>query len=178
MSGIRVIQSYHRELKAAARFERESDDYKVKALELVKIEAMFIPIIILLVGLSTVLTVYIGGMQVIEGKLELGHIFQFVFYVNLLTWPFASVGWVTSLVQKAEASMQRILNFLDSEPEISSPDELDGGEVLDENLGLAFENVSYTYPETGIEAIKGLSFKVVTGENRGNYWKDWFWKVL
>ena len=92
----------------------------MKALELVKIEAMFIPIIILLVGLSTVLTVYIGGMQVIEGKLELGHIFQFVFYVNLLTWPFASVGWVTSLVQKAEASMQRILNFLDSEPEISS----------------------------------------------------------
>ena len=164
MSGIRVIQSYHRELKAAARFERESDDYKVKALELVKIEAMFIPIIILLVGLSTVLTVYIGGMQVIEGKLELGHIFQFVFYVNLLTWPFASVGWVTSLVQKAEASMQRILNFLDSEPEISSPDELDGVEVLDENLGLAFENVSYTYPETGIEAIKGLSFKLPPGK--------------
>ena len=79
MSGIRVIQSYHRELKASARFERESDDYKEKALELVKIEAMFSPIIILLVGMSTVLTVYIGGVQVIEGKLELGHIFQFVF---------------------------------------------------------------------------------------------------
>lgn len=162
MSGIRVIQSYHRELKAASRFERESDDYKVKALELVKIEAMFIPIIILLVGLSTVLTVYVGGVQVIEGHLELGHIFQFVFYVNLLTWPFASVGWVTSLVQKAEASMQRILNFLESEPDITSPNELTG--KLDDSLGIEFKNVSYTYPETGIQAIKDLSFKLEPGE--------------
>ena len=162
MSGIRVIQSYHRELKAASRFERESDDYKVKALELVKIEAMFTPIIILLVGLSTVLTVYVGGVQVIEGHLELGHIFQFVFYVNLLTWPFASVGWVTSLVQKAEASMQRILNFLESEPDITSPNELTG--KLDDSLGIEFKNVSYTYPETGIQAIEDLSFKLEPGE--------------
>lgn len=162
MSGIRVIQSYHRELKAAARFERESDDYKVKALELVKIEAMFSPLIILLVGLSTVLTVYVGGVQVIEGNLELGHIFQFVFYVNLLTWPFASVGWVTSLVQKAEASMQRILNFLESEPGITSPETLSG--ELDRTKGIEFENVSYTYPETGIEAISGLSFELKPGE--------------
>lgn len=164
MSGIRVIQSYHRELKAAARFERESDDYKVKALELVKVEAMFTPIIILLVGLSTVLTVYIGGVQVIEGNLELGHIFQFVFYVNLLTWPFASVGWVTSLVQKAEASMQRILNFLESEPEINSPTELAEGLSIDGTKGISFENVSYTYPETGIVALLGLNFNLKPGK--------------
>jgi len=164
MSGIRVIQSYHRELKAAARFERESDDYKVKALELVKVEAMFTPIIILLVGLSTVLTVYIGGVQVIEGNLELGHIFQFVFYVNLLTWPFASVGWVTSLVQKAEASMQRILNFIESEPEINSPTELAEGLSIDASKGISFENVSYTYPETGIVALLGLNFNLKPGK--------------
>jgi len=164
MSGIRVIQSYHRELKASVRFERESDDYKEKALELVKIEAMFSPIIILLVGLSTLLTVYIGGVQVIEGKLELGHIFQFVFYVNLLTWPFASVGWVTSLVQKAEASMQRILNFLESIPEVQSPDKLQTGLTLNKAQGLRFENVCYTYPETGIESLKNLSFKLNPGE--------------
>ena len=135
---------------------------QVKALELVKIEAMFSPLIILLVGLSTVLTVYVGGVQVIEGNLELGHIFQFVFYVNLLTWPFASVGWVTSLVQKAEASMQRILNFLESEPGITSPETLSG--ELDRTKGIEFENVSYTYPETGIEAISGLSFELKPGE--------------
>ena len=165
MSGIRVIQSYHRELKASARFERESNDYKEKALKLVKIEAMFSPIIILLVGLSTVLTVYIGGIQVIEGKLELGHIFQFVFYVNLLTWPFASVGWVTSLVQKAEASMRRILTFLESIPEIQSPDKLQTGLTPKKSQGLSFKNVCYTYPETGIEALKNLSFKLNPGEN-------------
>lgn len=164
MSGIRVIQSYHREIKAAARFERESDDYKVKALKLVKVEAMFIPLIILLVGLSTVLTVYVGGVQVIEGKLELGHIFQFVFYVNLLTWPFASVGWVTSLVQKAEASMQRSLNFLECEPEIVSPTELDESLTLDSSKGISFENVSYTYPETGIQALSDLNFSLNPGQ--------------
>jgi ATP-binding cassette subfamily B protein len=165
MSGIRVIQSYHRELKAAARFEKESDKFKVKALNLVKVEAMFIPLIILLVGLSTVLTVYVGGVQVIEGKLELGHIFQFIFYVNLLTWPFASVGWVTSLVQKAEASMERILKFLDTESEITSPEGLMGKSpdfVPDE--GIRFTDVTYTYPETGITAISDLSFNLRPGQ--------------
>lgn len=162
ISGIRVLQSYHREFKAATRFEKESDKYKEKALNLVKVESMFIPLVILLVGLSTVLTVYVGGMQVINGKLELGHIFQFIFYVNILTWPFASVGWVTSLVQKAEASMARILNFLDSKPSISDSSE----DFTDptKNSGLTFNNVSYTYPDTGIEALKNISFDLKPGQ--------------
>jgi ATP-binding cassette subfamily B multidrug efflux pump len=163
MSGIRVIQSYHRELMAAARFEKESDKYKVKALRLVKVEAMFIPLIILLVGLSTVLTVYVGGVQVIEGKLELGHIFQFIFYVNLLTWPFASVGWVTSLVQKAEASMQRILNFLETESEIKSSGASINSSHIVPDEGIRFNDVGYTYTETGITAISGLSFNLPPG---------------
>ena len=162
ISGIRVLQSYHREFKAATRFEKESDKYKEKALNLVKVESMFIPLVILLVGLSTVLTVYVGGMQVINGKLELGHIFQFIFYVNILTWPFASVGWVTSLVQKAEASMARILNFLDSKPSISDSSE-DFTDPI-KNSGLTFNNVSYTYPDTGIEALKNISFDLKPGQ--------------
>ena len=125
---------------------------------------MFAPIIILLVGLSTVLTVYVGGLSVIEGRLELGHIFQFVFYVNLLTWPFASVGWVTSLVQKAEASMKRILKFLNSEPEITSPDSVSPELLRSNEKGIIFKSVSYTYPETGIKAITDLSMELSPGK--------------
>jgi ATP-binding cassette subfamily B protein len=101
VAGIRVLKAFGQEAPAEERFRTASDRYKQRALDLVRTEALFGPIIVLLVGLSTILTVYIGGLRVVAGELELGHIFQFVFYVNLLTWPFASVGWVTSLVQKA-----------------------------------------------------------------------------
>jgi len=169
MSGIRVLKSYAREAKSADRFELESEEYKSHVLKLVKVEALFMPLIILLVGLSTVLTVYVGGLRVMDGYLELGHIFQFIFYVNLLTWPFASVGWVTSLVQKAEASMMRILDFLDTEPQIVSESGVEDG--MDSNFegdynsnsGLVFNNVGYTYPETGIKALKGLNFELKSG---------------
>lgn len=166
MAGIRVLQSFHREAPAAQHFERESDAYKVRALDLVKVEAMFMPLIVLLVGMSTMLTIYVGGQRVAAGVLELGHVFQFVFYVNLLTWPFASVGWVTSLVQKAEASMARILDFLHATPDVANPEE---GRTapLTSRGGLAFDNVSWTYPETGIQAIQGLSFRLNPGETLG-----------
>ena len=134
---------------------------------MVKVEAMFTPLIVLLVGLSTILTVYVGGLRVASGHLELGHIFQFVFYVNLLTWPFASVGWVTSLVQKAEASMARILDFLHAQPTVVDPE--DGGRKssLSQAPSLSFEGVSWTYPETGIQALKDLHFKLNPGETLG-----------
>ena len=169
MSGIRVLKSYAREAKSATRFELESDEYKSHVLKLVKVEALFMPLIILLVGLSIVLTVYVGGLRVMDGHLELGHIFQFIFYVNLLTWPFASVGWVTSLVQKAEASMMRILDFLDTEPQIVSESGVEDGmdsnfeRDYNSNSGLVFNNVGYTYPETGIKALKGLNFELKSG---------------
>ena len=121
IAGMRVLKSFHRERASAARFDVETDLYKMRVLDLVKVEAMFMPLIVLLVGLSTILTVYVGGHRVANGDLDLGHIFQFVFYVNLLTWPFASVGWVTSLVQKAEASMARILAFPRCETDRQSP---------------------------------------------------------
>ena len=160
MSGIRVLKAYHREEYSTQNFQSESDGYKVKVLDLVKIEALFMPIIVLLVGLSTILTIYIGGMKVINGQLALGAIFQFVFYVNMLTWPFASVGWVTSLVQKAEASQARINEFLDEVPEIMN--EADGrSEIKGE---ITFDRVGFTYPESGTAALKDVSFTIHPGE--------------
>lgn len=160
MSGIRVLKAYHREEYSTQNFQSESDGYKVKVLNLVKIEALFMPIIVLLVGLSTILTIYIGGMKVINGQLDLGAIFQFVFYVNMLTWPFASVGWVTSLVQKAEASQARINEFLDEVPEIMN--EADGrSEIKGE---ITFDRVGFTYPESGTAALKDVSFTIHPGE--------------
>lgn len=164
IAGIRVLKSFQREKDASQRFAGIADDYKNSVLRLVKTEALFMPIIVLLVGLSTILTVYVGGLRVISGELEVGHIFQFVFYVNLLTWPFASVGWVTSLVQKAEASMRRINAFMEAEPAIQAPDELAQGLEPAPNEGLTFDRVSFTYPETGIEAVKNLSFQLIPGK--------------
>jgi len=161
IGGIRILQSFHREADAAMRFTEASEIYKTERLRLVKTEAMFMPIIVLLVGLSTILTIYIGGLRVIDGALELGHIFQFVFYVNLLTWPFASVGWVTSLVQKAEASMSRINEFM-----LAEPDVLSGSRTgdADPEVHMVFDHVGYVYPETGIEAVRDLSFELRPGK--------------
>lgn len=164
IAGIRVLKSFQREKDASQRFAGIADDYKNSVLRLVKTEALFMPIIVLLVGLSTILTVYVGGLRVISGELEVGHIFQFVFYVNLLTWPFASVGWVTSLVQKAEASMRRINAFMEAEPAIQAPEKLAKGLEPAPNEGLTFDRVSFTYPETGIEAVKNLSFQLIPGK--------------
>ena len=161
IAGIRILQSFHREEDAAERFTDASDAYKTERLRLVKTEAMFMPIIVLLVGLSTILTIYVGGLRVIAGELELGHIFQFVFYVNLLTWPFASVGWVTSLVQKAEASMQRINAFMLAEPDVVSGDAT--SPVSPEDWTLRFKDVHFTYPDTGIRALQGVSFDLTPG---------------
>lgn len=160
ISGIRVLKAYTREDSRKEQFKDECDIYKFNILKLVKIEALFMPIIVLLVGLSTILTIYIGGLKVIEGTLALGDIFAFVFYVNLLTWPFASVGWVTSLVQKAEASMKRINEFLETEPEIENL--VDSGSKLEGEI--EFDNVSFVYPDSGIQALKNVSFKIEKGK--------------
>ena len=167
IAGIRVLKSFNRERDAAERFDDETAAYKVRVLDLVKVEAMFMPLIVLLVGLSTILTIYVGGQRVVGGHLELGHIFQFVFYVNLLTWPFASVGWVTSLVQKAEASMNRILDFLDATPAVTSPDTGGRTDGLSAAPALEFDRVSWTYPDTGIQALNNVSFTLHAGETLG-----------
>ena len=161
MSGIRVLKAFGREKYYTEVFSQESDDYKKKQLELVKADSLFMPVIAILVGLSTILTVYVGSNKVIEGGITYGVIVQFVFYVNQLTWPFASVGWVTSLVQKAEASQARVNEFLATEPEISNresdkPTNIEG--VIE------FKNVNFTYPDSGVEALKNVSFSIQKGE--------------
>ena len=161
-AGIRVLVAHRREARAEARFAAEADLYKTRTLDLVKVDALFMPIIVMLVGLSTILTIYVGGLRVLDGDLELGHIFQFVFYVNLLTWPFASIGWVTSLVQKASASQARINAFLDVDPDIASPEHPVA--VADIEGRISFRNVSLTYPDSGIQALRDISFELDPGQ--------------
>jgi ATP-binding cassette subfamily B multidrug efflux pump len=160
ISGIRVLKAYTREESLKDQFKEECDLYKFNILKLVKVEALFMPIIVLLVGLSTILTIYIGGLKVIEGSLALGDIFAFVFYVNLLTWPFASVGWVTSLVQKAEASMKRINEFLETVPEIENKTE----EHREVRGDIEFKDVTFVYPDSGIKALDKVSFSIHQGQ--------------
>lgn len=160
ISGIRVLKAFRKENYFNTKFKNESDEYKIRQLELVKADALFMPVIALLVGLSTILTIYIGSNKVIAGELSYGVIVQFVFYVNQLTWPFASVGWVTSLVQKAEASQARINEFLHTPSAITN---VSNAPIL--NLGeIQLKNVSFTYPDTGIEAIRNVSFSIKTGK--------------
>lgn len=161
-SGIRVFKAYHRESSAREKFKDGSDEYRFKALSLAKTNALFMPAIILLIGLSTVLTLYIGGMKVIngEGGITVGDIAKFVIYVNMLTWPFASVGWVTSLVQQASASMKRINEFLEASPKVISAVE---GQKVDLKGNIRFEHVSFHYPDTGIQALDDVSFEIPAG---------------
>lgn len=160
-SGIRVLKAYGREKSQQDLFDNESEMYKVSSLSLVKVNALFMPAIILLIGLSTIITIYFGSLKVIDGEggLTIGNIAEFVIYVNMMTWPFAATGWVTSLVQRAAASQERINEFLKSQPEIRSGSTKQAieGEV-------EFEEVSFTYPDTGIQALNKVSFKIPKGK--------------
>ena len=159
-SGIRVLKAFNRQKSSQVNFEKACNTYKVLSLKQVKVDALFMPSIILLIGLSTIITIYVGGIKAIEGEITIGNIAEFVIYVNMLTWPFASVGWVTSLVQQAAASQERINEFLHTEPEIvnqSNADDQVGGKIQ-------FKNVFFTYPDSGIKAIQDLSFTIHQGE--------------
>ncbi|HYG17707.1 MAG TPA: ABC transporter ATP-binding protein [Ohtaekwangia sp.] len=160
-SGIRVLKSFNREQESISKFEKESDDYRKESLKLTKVQSLFFPIIMGLIGVSTILTVYAGSAEVISGNLRLGHIAEFIIYVNLLTWPVTSLGWTSSLVQRAEASQKRINEFLKTQTSIVSEKDLDReieGKV-------EFKNVTFTYPDTGITALKDISFVIQPGES-------------
>ena len=111
-SGIRVLKAYNRESYFQYNFKNETENYKRASLSLAFVNSFFLPAIVLLIGLSTILTIYIGGIKTINNEIDYGDILQFIFYINLLTWPFASIGWVTSLIQRAAASQKRINEFL------------------------------------------------------------------
>ncbi|MFZ9980405.1 MAG: ABC transporter ATP-binding protein [Cyclobacteriaceae bacterium] len=159
-SGIRVLKSFAREHDSVEKFRSESNEYKFQSLKLTKAQALFYPVMVGLIGISTILTVYIGSLEVIEGALTFGNIAEFVIYVNLLTWPVTLLGWTSSMVQRAEASQKRINSFLETRTDILS------GSVTEPISGkIEFRNVSFTYPDTGIKAIKNLSFMVMPGQS-------------
>lgn len=159
-SGIRIIKSYVREDYTRNMFEIQSNEYKKDSMSLVKVSALFYPTMLLLIGLSTILTIYIGGVQVMNGNITPGNIAEFIIYINQLTFPVTMLGWVTSLIQRAAASQKRINEFLDIPSDIQSTNQ----EEHKLNGNLSFNNVSFTYADTGIQALKNVSFEINSGE--------------
>ncbi|MCB0616295.1 MAG: ABC transporter ATP-binding protein [Phaeodactylibacter sp.] len=159
-SGIRVVKSYVQESAMVGFFAEQSDDYKAKSLNLARVDAFFYPLMILLIGASTVITVYVGGLQVVQGAITPGNIAEFVIYVNMLTWPVTAIGWIASIVQQAAASQKRINEFLNTQPEITNQEE-----AIEPIQGLIeFDEVDFTYPDTGIQALKKVSFRLEPGQ--------------
>lgn len=162
-SGIRVVKAYSRNSEVERKFTSSAEAYKTKNMRLVLVNSLFMPTIFLLIGLSTVLCIYIGGVLFFDIKITEGNIISFVFFVNLLTWPFASIGWVTSIIQRAGASQKRINEFLEVKPDIYNTNK----EPFDFKGEVEFKNVSYTYPNSGLESIRNVSFRFKAGESLG-----------
>ncbi|WP_400192693.1 ABC transporter ATP-binding protein [Hymenobacter sp. B81] len=158
-SGIRVLKSFVREQDSHRNFTAASDTYKAKSLDLNFVNALFFPLILFLVGISTLVTVWIGGQEVIRGTITVGTIAEFLIYVNLLTWPVTALGWTSSLVQRAEASQARINEFLHQQTDIVSRQNLRQPIKGD----IVFDRVSFTYPDTGIRALQDVSFRIQPG---------------
>ena len=166
-SGIRVIKSFTNEENTLKVFFNSCKDYTNRQIELIKIEAMFIPLIITLIGISTVLTIYIGGLEVFKENITTGNIAEFIIYVNMLAWPVASVGWVTSLIQRASASQERINEFLKISPEIKNTD----NSSVNLNSDIIFKKVSLVYSDTNIKALNNISFKIKNNKQIGIFGK-------
>ena len=160
-SGINVIKSYAIETNRTSGMVSISKESRNKNMSLVKVQAWFFPLMILLIGISNVLVIFIGGNQYINGQIELGVLAEFIIYVNMLTWPVATVGWVTSIVQQAEASQKRINEFLSQKPDIQ--DCIKATKKLS-NFNISFDNVNFIYDDTGVKALKNVSFKLQTGK--------------
>ncbi len=160
-SGIRVVKFFAKEKYIEKNYGIKVSDYQAKALDLAKTEASFFTIILFVIGVLNVVILYIGGQKYIAGELSVGKIADFFMYINILIWPFTMVGWITSVNQRADASMTRINEFLDQKSEIQNTNQNQypfAGEI-------EFKNVSYVYPNTGIKALENLSFKVNAGES-------------
>ncbi|MEQ9305423.1 MAG: ABC transporter ATP-binding protein, partial [Marinoscillum sp.] len=160
-SGIRVIKAFVREEEVAKNFETESDEYRDRSLKLAFVQALFMPLIMALIGLSVILTVWIGSIQVFNGEVSTGNIAEFIIYVNMLTWPVTALGWITSIIQRAAASQRRINEFLDTKTDIISEKDIE--REIDGHI--VFDDVSFTYPDSGIQALKNVSFEVRPGES-------------
>ncbi len=164
-TAIRLIKTFGKKLFASKRFDTKTEEYKGAANSLLKTDASFIPVMTVLVGLSTVLTICIGGILCIDGKISIGNIGEFVLYVNMLTWPFASVGWISSLIQRAAASQERINEFM---VEKTYRDKLHTGNTIENEFGsIVFENVNFNYAGSSRSALSNISFEVKKGKTLG-----------
>lgn len=162
-SGIRVLKSYGLENRFAGLFQNDLRLFKEKSLSMARADALFFPLTLLLIGLSTILTIYVGGLEVKAGRLTAGNIAEFVIYVNMLTWPVTSVGWVASIVQQAAASQKRINEILDAQPDFDTQH----GKKISLDGSLMFDQVTFAYPGSEIPAIKDISFKLKPGQTLG-----------
>ncbi|KJS06292.1 MAG: ABC transporter [Flavobacteriales bacterium BRH_c54] len=159
-SGIRIIKSFVKEDYFNKELNKQNENYRSLSMNLVRTNAYFAPTMLLLIGLSTIFTIYIGGQEYIAGNITKGNILEFVIYINMLTWPVTAIGWVSSIIQRASASQERINEFLNTKSKIKNPTD-----KIEEVKGdIEFNNVSFTYPESGINALKNISFKVKQGE--------------
>ena len=160
-SGIRVIKAYSLENQHQNNMVDLANESKSKSLNLAKVQSLFGPLMLALIGISNLVVIYFGGLMYINGSIKsIGTIAEFILYVNMLTWPVASLGWVSSMVQEAEASQKRLNEFLKIEPEIKNKN-------LNKSVikgSISFENVSYTYEDTNIKALQNISFSVKKGE--------------
>ncbi len=162
-SAIRIIKAYARENFFSSQMNSKNEDYKSTALRLASIESLFAPVMGLMIGLSVLLTVWYGGKLSIEHKIDPGNITEFILYVFRLTWPFASLGWVTSLIQRAAASQERLNEFLQVKPRIKN----ENAKIYPIKGSIEFKKVSFTYPENNIEALKNISFQLKAGQSLG-----------
>ena len=160
-SGIRVVKSYTQESSMGSVFAEQTEDYREKAMSLARIDAAFFPIMIVLIGASTIITVYVGGLKVISGAITPGNVAEFVIYVNMLTWPVTAIGWIASVIQQAEASQKRINEFLREVPDVEDDLSLPSKQIEGE---IAFDNVSFSYTEEGVNALENVSFSLKKGE--------------
>jgi ATP-binding cassette subfamily B multidrug efflux pump len=159
-SGIRILKTYVKEKFFSSKLNSENKAYRTYSMNLVKTNSFFFPVMMLLIGLSTIFTIYIGGQEYIDGNIKIGHILEFVIYVNMLTWPVTAIGWVTSIVQRAAASQTRINEFLSTHPKVKNT----SNEKLELEGSITFKEVSFTYPESGIKALKNISFEIEKGK--------------
>lgn len=159
-AGIRVVKAYTQENSMLGFFTTQSQQYKQQSVELAKINALFYPLMILLIGISTLITVYAGGTLVVRGSISTGNIAEFVIYVNMLTWPVTSIGWIASIIQQASASQKRINEFMQTQPAIISG-ALESFEIKGD---IEFKKVTLTYPDTGIRALVNLNLHIKAGE--------------
>ncbi|MBL7921060.1 MAG: ABC transporter ATP-binding protein [Bacteroidia bacterium] len=162
-SAIRVIKAYARETFFTKRMEEKNEVYKKTALKLATVESFFGPAMVLMIGLSVLITVWYGGKLTIQNRIEPGNVTEFIFYVFRLTWPFASLGWVTSLVQRAAASQERINEFLNTKPSIINANT----QTYFIHGDIEFKNVDFIYPENNVQAIKNISFTLKKGQTLG-----------